>query len=383
MTTHEPPTAEDPRPTKTSKPNPEAEEPAKQAPETSSKTLSAYVADGTPSLPLDPSSLPTVAPLPADTLSAFHSAVTERKAVCVLLAAGQGTRFVSEHAKVIHPFAGKPLAQHALDAAAEADIPVVVIVGHEKENVVKALDLSDGKGVYVSQDQQMGTGHAVYMAKCALPEAYDGDIVVSYADNPGVDAELLKTLLDGHRSNAEKHGDKYVAMILTGSRKAAGAGAAAYGRIVRKGKEGGPVVDIVEKKTIAKLAEEGNKMMCGEVEWSAEELDEIDEFNSGIVVAKANDYLTVLGDILPNQTKMDPPEFEYYATDFVKGLVAKGLIAEGHQLPACDIWKLEGANSVEELKELEEKHTKRNAPADENGSAPVEKDGGEEGEAAN
>lgn len=303
-----------------------------------------------------------VQPMAPTELATFHAAVKARGAVCVILAAGQGSRFNAPFPKVIHPFAGKPMTQHAIDAAAAAGVPAIVIVGHARDKVCESLH---GKGVaFVVQEQQMGTGHAVYVAKYALPSDFDGDIAVLYADNPGVDSSLINELLSQHDKNKEKYGAQYGAMILTGSRASAGDGADAYGRIVRKTKsDGGPVVDIVEKKTIVHMA---NGVMpptktYESVLWDPAELDAIDEFNSGIVVARSAAYMEALGDVMATRTKLDPVKFEYYATDFVKVMVARGIIAEGWLMPVEEMWKLEGANTLDELKILEANQLARSA----------------------
>jgi bifunctional UDP-N-acetylglucosamine pyrophosphorylase / glucosamine-1-phosphate N-acetyltransferase len=319
-------------------------------------TLETFVTTGGAPSPVDRS----VAPLPAAELATFHGAVRARGAVCVVLAAGQGSRFVAPVPKVIHPFAGRPMAQHAIDAAAAAGIPAVVIVGHARDRVCAALD---GDGVaFIVQEEQMGTGHAVFLAKYALPDGFDGDIIVLYADNPGVDGTLIDKLLSQHSANKKAHGKKYGAMILTGSRASAGDCADAYGRIVRATKAGGgPVVDIVEKKTIVHMATGAAPPVktYGGVTWAPEELDALDEFNSGIVVARADAYMRVLGDVVATQTKVDPPKFEYYATDFVKAMVAGGVVAEGWLMPVQEMWKLEGANTLQELKILEANQSAR------------------------
>lgn len=313
-------------------------------------TLESFVnAAGAPH-PVDRS----VQPMAPDALRAFHAAVDARGAVCVILAAGQGSRFVAPFPKVIHPFAGKPMTQHAIDAAAAAGVPAVVIVGHARAQVCEALH---GDGVaFIVQEQQMGTGHAVFLARYALPEHFAGDVAVLYADNPGVDAPLINKLLSQHDSNKAKYGDRYGAMILTGSRASAGDGADAYGRIVRESKaDGGPVVDIVEKKTIMHMSSGvmAPTKTYGAVTWTSSELDAVDEFNSGIVVARARAYMDVLGEVKATQTKVDPAKFEYYATDFVKVMVARAVVAEGWLMPVDEMWKLEGANTLDELKILE------------------------------
>ena len=54
------------------------------------------------------------------------------------------------------------------------------------------------------------------------------------------------------------------------------------------------------------------------------------------------------------QTRPPPePKYEFYATDFVKLMVAEGLVVSAWQAPADRTWRLEGANTLEELKALE------------------------------
>jgi len=248
-------------------------------------TLSEYVKSrGDPPF-LDPkTSVPT-----AEKLAQFHASVTKAGVVCVLLAAGQGSRFVSDIPKVIYPYSsggeGKsmPLASISMNAAFECGMPVVAIVGHARERVVSTIDREDHPVLFVVQEEQMGTGHAVYLSRFALPDDFDGDIIVTYADNPGIDSQILKELTNEHAKYSGADA-KYGGLILTGSRKDAGAGAEAYGRIVRKSKQGntGVIVDIVEKKTILKLrADNACKTYEGGAEWTGDELWDIDEFNSG------------------------------------------------------------------------------------------------------
>ena len=310
-------------------------------------------------------------PTTPENLKQFQESVIRAGKVCVLLAAGQGSRFKAEIPKVIYPFAAsageetRPLASYSLRAASKLGIPVVIIVGHARKEVSDVLHKECNyiesnfqkscSVAFLVQEQQMGTGHAVYLSKFAVPVNFEGDIIITYADNPGVDDQLLQELITQHDAHKEKLGKSYSALVLTGSRCNAGQGAASYGRIVRKSKGGGPIIDIVEKKTIKRLSELSSSVTYDGIIWSPEELDEIDEFNSGIVIARFSPYVAILGNVLPNQTKFDPPKYEYYATDFVKGLVARGQIVEGWCIPRDSMWKLEGANTVQELVELEKR----------------------------
>eukprot|EP00166_Cyanidium_caldarium_P000228 ctg_1093.g454 len=202
----------------------------------------------------------------------------------------------------------------------------------------------------------MGTGHGIYLARDALPPDYDGHLVVLYADNPGVDASLLQQLLAAHRDNERRYGrDRYGALILTGSRRVAQSpGAAHYGRIVRGDADGGaasasgPVVDIVEKRQIDRLPADDPRR---------HRLDAIDEYNSGIVVARAQPYWRALGQA--RASPVSSGSYEYYATDFVKHMVSAGRVVQGWQIPADEQYKLEGVNTVEELQTLERKLDQR------------------------
>jgi bifunctional UDP-N-acetylglucosamine pyrophosphorylase / glucosamine-1-phosphate N-acetyltransferase len=99
----------------------------------------------------------------------------------VILAAGQGKRMRSTLPKVLHALAGKPLAQHALDAARAAHpAAIAVVVGHDAARVEDALAARDL--VFVRQDPPRGTGDAVRRALGVLP--HDGVTVVANGDCP-------------------------------------------------------------------------------------------------------------------------------------------------------------------------------------------------------
>lgn len=242
-----------------------------------------------------------------------------------------------------------------IGAAISRGLSVVVVIGWEGQRVSGDLGkgLSDEEVVFVMQEKQMGTGHAVGVGLNVFGESWEGDVMVTCGDCPGIDGSLIGGLLGDFRKGTVG------AMILTGSRRAAGKGTAAYGRIVRAGKKGGEgVVDIVEKKQIDRMGMDDRRKYEGkdyQVEFDKDELDNIDEFNSGIYVAKAPLLFDAIMNVTASRTKVDPPKYEYYATDFVKGMVAKNITVQATKVDDSDIWKLEGANTVEELHELEVK----------------------------
>ncbi len=95
----------------------------------------------------------------------------------VVLAAGQGTRMrplTDRRPKPTLPVAGRPLVEHAMDAAVDAGATsFVVVVGYEADAVRDRLgDAHRGVDVeYVVQERQRGTADAVRRAVPALADA--------------------------------------------------------------------------------------------------------------------------------------------------------------------------------------------------------------------
>src|SRR5579871_1275147 len=85
--------------------------------------------------------------------------------VAVILAAGKSTRMKSGVPKVLHQVCGRPMIEYVLDAARVAGAKrIIVIVGHEAEQVKRALaHHSDVE--FALQSEQKGTGHAVMMCR--------------------------------------------------------------------------------------------------------------------------------------------------------------------------------------------------------------------------
>lgn len=114
--------------------------------------------------------------------------------VAVVLAAGKGTRMRSQQPKVLHEVAGRPMLAWVLDAARDAGCgQILVIVGHGQEDVRRAFaDQHDL--VWVVQEEQRGTGHALAQAAPLLPEATR--VLVLSGDVPLVRARTLTALLE-------------------------------------------------------------------------------------------------------------------------------------------------------------------------------------------
>ena len=151
----------------------------------------------------------------------------------VVLAAGMGTRMKSKIPKMLHEAAGRPLLEHVLRAVAPLNPErVVVVVGHGSDAVkerVAAYDVT-----FVTQEKQLGTGHALLQAKEALSD-FVGDVLVLNGDGPLIKTDTLQRLV------AEQRGRRGMTLVTCKVADPTG-----LGRILRNA--GGKVVNIVEEK---------------------------------------------------------------------------------------------------------------------------------------
>ncbi len=123
----------------------------------------------------------------------------------VVLAAGAGTRMRSDTPKVLHTLAGRSMLSHALHSVAKVGPQhLVVVLGHDRDKLAPAVaQLAEelGRPLDVAvQEQQLGTGHATACGLAALPDGFDGIVVVTSADIPLLDADTLADLVASHRA---------------------------------------------------------------------------------------------------------------------------------------------------------------------------------------
>jgi bifunctional UDP-N-acetylglucosamine pyrophosphorylase/glucosamine-1-phosphate N-acetyltransferase len=204
----------------------------------------------------------------------------------VVLAAGLGKRMVSRQPKVLHRLAGLPLLAHVLRALVPlGPARTVVVVGHEADQVKSAIGQSYGpRGSlsieYATQSEQLGTGHAVHMAKPLLHD-FHGSVLVLYGDSPLLKTATLSALLARHRQARAR------LTILT----CIAADPTGYGRVVRDAHQ--RLVEVVEEKS-ATLVQRA-----------------ISEVNSGV-------YVFDSAWLWPHLERIElNPQGEYYLTDLI------------------------------------------------------------------
>ncbi len=126
-------------------------------------------------------------------------------ATAIVLAAGEGTRMKSNHAKVSHKILGKPMIRWVVDATVAAGCErVVVVVGSHADEVRAILDEAYAAGPVtvetVEQTERLGTGHAVRVTLEATGIC-EGPVVVLNGDLPLIQADTVRmfaeTVADG------------------------------------------------------------------------------------------------------------------------------------------------------------------------------------------
>jgi bifunctional UDP-N-acetylglucosamine pyrophosphorylase/glucosamine-1-phosphate N-acetyltransferase len=238
----------------------------------------------------------------------------------VVLAAGQGTRMRSARPKVLHELGGRPILGHVLDTVAMLQPSHVhVVVGHQGERVKAELDRSV---TWVSQSEQLGTGHAVVQA---LPGIRDtSTVLVVYGDVPLVSAETLA------RACEVAARGEFALVTATFDDPAE------LGRIVRS--PAGAIEAIVEYAD------------------ASETQRDIREINSGILALDAATMKRLLADVETRNA-----QGEYYLTDLIELAVASCITVTG--IPVEDPTDVAGINDRSQLAELERIYQSRAAQA--------------------
>ena len=113
------------------------------------------------------------------------------RATAIVLAAGEGTRMKSNHAKVSHEILGKPMVSWVVDAAREAGCERIVVVVGSHADEVRTLVEGAQDVTCVEQAERLGTGHAVKVALDAMG-AVSGPVVVLNGDLPLILPETVR-----------------------------------------------------------------------------------------------------------------------------------------------------------------------------------------------
>jgi bifunctional UDP-N-acetylglucosamine pyrophosphorylase/glucosamine-1-phosphate N-acetyltransferase len=222
-----------------------------------------------------------------------------------ILAAGQGTRMKSSLPKVLHPVLGLPMVLWSVqNARALGADPIALVVGVGADAVRETVG---PQVLYVTQAQQLGTGHAALQAGSVL-EGKSRAVLLLYGDMPALRRETLARLVALHQ-------ERRPAMTMLTVESADSMG---FGRVVRDA--AGRVREIVEEAVappeILTLRELNCGVYCFDSEWLWRRLPDV---------------------------PLTQPKGEYYLTDMLSLAVQDGLLVE--VLTIHDVTEVQGINT--------------------------------------
>ena len=197
-----------------------------------------------------------------------------------ILAAGKGTRMVSNLPKVLHRVSGETLLNRIINTSKKLNPDkIFVVIGH-KSDLVKESLLKDNNVEIVLQEPQLGTGHAVQVLSKELND-FKGNLIILNGDVPLIRAKSLEELLKLHSSR-----DADVSIITTEKENPFG-----YGRVFKKDNF---IEKIIEEKDCS-LHEKQNKLI-----------------NAGIYCFNWEKLSKII-----NELKTDNKQKEFYITDTI------------------------------------------------------------------
>ena len=241
-------------------------------------------------------------------------------ATAIILAAGEGTRMKSNHAKVSHQILGKPMVQWVVDATIAAGCTRVVVVIGSHADEVRALlsaayDNADVTVETVEQTERLGTAHAVKVALEATG-INEGPVVVLNGDLPLIQAETVRQFADTVADG------KLAATVLTMTPP----DPFGYGRIQLD--DAGIIERIIEQK-----------------DCTPEQAATLLECNAGCYAFDGAQLAAHIGDVTN-----DNAQSEYYLPDMLEILKRAG---QGVSIYHCDDYRDGlGVNSRAQLAEL-------------------------------
>ena len=221
--------------------------------------------------------------------------MTQDSLAVVILAAGEGTRMKSRLPKVMHPLAGQPMLDHVIASVSALSPQRIVVVAGPKMQMV--ADRAQPHPTVI-QEERLGTGHAVGIAKPLLDGILEpggaGDVLVVYGDTPLLTADTLQQMYETRRGASGKGAAPEIVGLAFRPEDAA-----QYGRVLLDAS--GAVERIIEFAD-ASAAER-----------------QLDLCNAGVLLAAG----AVLDELLSNLSS-DNAKGEYYLTDVYALARARG-----------------------------------------------------------
>ncbi|MFB6290320.1 MAG: sugar phosphate nucleotidyltransferase [Candidatus Bipolaricaulia bacterium] len=232
----------------------------------------------------------------------------------LILAGGKGSRSGVDYPKVLQKLGDKKVIDHVLERAHQFLNPsdIYIVVGYQKEEVMDHLGSNYN---YITQEEQLGTAHAVLQATEEL-NTWSGTLLVLYGDTPLFRRESIRGLVNYHRQKSP------ALTIFTAFLE----NPPPYGRVVRD--DEGRITSIVEEFD------------------ASESVKEIEEINIGAYVTEWPEIISSLKEL-----ERDNKQDEYLFTDTVEELSDRGLSI--HSYRTFDNDEILGINTPDDLADAE------------------------------
>ena len=228
----------------------------------------------------------------------------------VILAAGEGSRMLSNKAKSLQPVGGLSMLRRIFDTVSNLTDETSFVVGFEKDSVTNEIEKFSGINHICEQKKPIGTADAVKSALDSIKQ--DSKVLVLYGDVPLIKKETLNNLISMT--------DDSLTILSTELKDPTG-----YGRV--KKNENGLAISIVEEKD------------------ASEEDKKIKEIFTGILCCNKKLLEEAISEVNNNNAAS-----EFYLTDIVSIIASKG-----YKINTCIVSndEVKGANTKTELSELE------------------------------
>ena len=228
----------------------------------------------------------------------------------VILAAGEGSRMLSNKAKSLQPVGGLSMLRRIFDTVSNLTDETSFVVGFEKDSVTNEVEKFSGIKHICEQKKPNGTADAVKSALDSIKQ--DSKVLVLYGDVPLIKKETLNNIISMT--------DDSLTILSTELIDPTG-----YGRV--KKNENGLAISIVEEKD------------------ASEEDKKIKEIFTGILCCNKKLLEEAISEV-----NNDNAASEFYLTDIVSIINTKGF-----RINTCIVAndEVKGANTKKELSELE------------------------------
>lgn len=117
----------------------------------------------------------------------------------IILAAGRSSRFNTDTSKLLYTLCGQPMLVNVIKALQPLSLPIILVVGHQRDQIMSmASSASCDTLTFVTQEEQCGTGHAVF---CTKDQWHADTILIMNGDMPLITTNTIQSILTQHQQS--------------------------------------------------------------------------------------------------------------------------------------------------------------------------------------